>query len=205
VAGSSSPIASQSSVAATAASVAVASVPVEAVLDELAVQARSLALSTAANAQGSTAAPVRDTAVKEIELALQPDELGSVNVTIRLSGGALSIVIEAVNASAVKELDSKKQAIADRLTSDGQAVASVLVRQATAPNGGAILSAGVSGGQDSSVGGGGLGAGQGGSLQHGSGRGADQGGRGDSSAHSTVATSSGRDRLGGDRGSGLFV
>jgi flagellar hook-length control protein FliK len=73
-----------------------------------------------------------DTVVKELELSLDPADLGRINVKLRSDGGNLSVVIEVQKREALKQVEAQKDQIAQRLGADGQIVSSVVVREAPA-------------------------------------------------------------------------
>ncbi len=54
-------------------------------------------------------------AVKELQIDLDPADLGAVSVTMRLAEGKLSIVMEVATPSTLKAIEGERDAIADRL------------------------------------------------------------------------------------------
>ena len=76
--------------------------------DALSAAAQSESGSTAASA--STAQPI-----KELQINLAPAELGSLQVTMRLADGKLSIVVEVAKTSTLQAIAGDRDAIAARL------------------------------------------------------------------------------------------
>jgi chemotaxis protein MotD len=66
--------------------------------------------------------------VKELDVQLNPADLGSLTVKMRLSNGNLAVVIEAAKSSTARLIESERDAIVERLTSVDQPVASVVVQ-----------------------------------------------------------------------------
>lgn len=73
-----------------------------------------------------------DTVVKELDLSLDPADLGKISVKLRSDGVNLSVVIEVQKREALKQVEAQKDLIAQRLGADGQTVSSVVVREAPA-------------------------------------------------------------------------
>jgi hypothetical protein len=75
------------------------------------------------------ASPASAQPVKELQLDLQPGELGSVQVTMRLANGKLSIVVGVAKASTLSAIEGERDAIAARLGADGSTLDSLVVTQ----------------------------------------------------------------------------
>jgi len=85
----------------------------------------------ATSASGSTSAATSGgDAVKELEVELDPPDLGSVSVKMRLAQGKLSVVVEVANSSALKAIQGDRDAIADRLDADSQPLESLIIKSA---------------------------------------------------------------------------
>jgi hypothetical protein len=78
----------------------------------------------AADAAGPSAQPV-----KELQLELLPAGLGSVQVTMRLTDGKLSLVVGVAKASTLKAVEGERDAIAARLGAGGSTLDSFVVTQ----------------------------------------------------------------------------
>jgi hypothetical protein len=70
--------------------------------------------------------------VRELELSLDPAEMGKIYVKLRSDGMNLSVVIEVQKRDSLKQIEAQKEQIAQRLSADGQTVSSVVVREAPA-------------------------------------------------------------------------
>jgi hypothetical protein len=68
-------------------------------------------------------------AVKELDLALDPKDLGSLSMTLRLSGDALSVVIKAASAHAVSAIEGERTALAARLAAIDQPLAALVIER----------------------------------------------------------------------------
>lgn len=69
-------------------------------------------------------------AVKELQIDLDPTDLGAVSVKMRLAGGKLSIVMEVATPSTLKSIENERDAIADRLGSTAQSLESLIIKPA---------------------------------------------------------------------------
>jgi flagellar hook-length control protein FliK len=65
---------------------------------------------------------------RELEIQLSPAGLGSLHVKMKLSGGALSVVIEASKPATLSAVESAREAIIDRLAATNQLAASLVVK-----------------------------------------------------------------------------
>jgi chemotaxis protein MotD len=79
------------------------------------------------------AAPMAPQAVKELEIALDPADLGAVSLKMRLSNGKLSIVIGVASATTLSAIESERGAIADRLGSRQHPLEDLIIRSQGAP------------------------------------------------------------------------
>jgi hypothetical protein len=69
--------------------------------------------------------------VKELEIKLDPTDLGAVSVKMRLSGGKLSVVMEIAKSTTLQAVEGERGAIAERLGSAAQPLESLVIRPAT--------------------------------------------------------------------------
>jgi hypothetical protein len=97
-------------------------------LPEIADEAQTSAREASLEAPARLAASPR-TAVKELDLALDPKDLGSLSMTLRLSGDALSVVIKAASAHAVSAIEGERTAIAARLAAIDQPLATIVIER----------------------------------------------------------------------------
>ena len=101
-------------------------------------QALSEAVETlqAAQAQSASSSPgpaeavahVSSAITRELEIHLSPSGLGSLLVRMKLSGGALSVVIEASKSTTLNAVESARETIIDRLAAANQLAASLVVK-----------------------------------------------------------------------------
>jgi chemotaxis protein MotD len=122
--------------AASASVVSLGPVALDRLPDALASAARSLtspstAASAASAATTTGASPAAAQPVKELEIQLDPADLGAVSVKMRLSDGKLSVVMEVSKPSTLKAVESDRDAIADRLGSTAQSLESLVIRPAS--------------------------------------------------------------------------
>ena len=102
---------------------AAASVSLDDLPDFIAEQAS--AMTTASQATTPLSAPQ---AVKELEISLDPADLGSVSLKLRLTGGKLTVVIGVSNASTLASIENDREAIATRLGVDPQSADSLIIQ-----------------------------------------------------------------------------
>jgi chemotaxis protein MotD len=95
-----------------------ASIPLSQLADFVADQASSLTSPNSPSAPSPSAAAPQ--AVKELEISLDPANLGAVSVKMRLANGKLSIVIGVSNSSTLAAIENERSAIAARLGSTEQ-------------------------------------------------------------------------------------
>lgn len=106
--------------------VAAAPVSLDQLPDLIAKQAETMASPEAvANASAPAAS---QNPVKELEVRLNPADLGSLTVKMRLANGNLAVVIETSKDSTAKLIEGERDAIAERLASVEQPVASVVIQ-----------------------------------------------------------------------------
>jgi flagellar hook-length control protein FliK len=107
---------------------AAAPVAVDQLADAIAGQASSMGAPR--DAAGASPNAAASSPVKELDIQLNPGELGALNVKMRLAGGALVVVIEVAKPSTLKLIEGERDAISDRLTSTNQ-TASVEIKSAS--------------------------------------------------------------------------
>jgi chemotaxis protein MotD len=95
--------------------------------DLIASQATTLTGSAQTPASSGVTAANLNT-VKELNVQLNPADLGSLTVKMRLANGNLAVVIEASKDSTAKMIAGERDAIAERLASADQPLASVTVQ-----------------------------------------------------------------------------
>jgi chemotaxis protein MotD len=95
-----------------------ASIPLSQLADFVADQASSLSSPSSPSAPSPSGAAPQ--AVKELEISLDPANLGAVSVKMRLANGKLSIVIGVSNSSTLSAIENERSAIAARLGSTEQ-------------------------------------------------------------------------------------
>src|SRR5579883_2703457 len=81
-----------------------------------------------ANAATTPAGAANLNPVKELQVQLNPADLGSLTVKMRLADGNLAVVIETAKDSTATLIDGERDAIARRLASVDQPVASLLIQ-----------------------------------------------------------------------------
>jgi hypothetical protein len=113
--------------AATAGTIGTAPIEIDQLPDVIANQAQALITQSASPATTSAASV---NPVKELDVSLNPADLGSLTVKMRIANGNLSVVIETEKSSTAKMIESERQAIVDRLGSASQPIASVVIKAA---------------------------------------------------------------------------
>jgi chemotaxis protein MotD len=121
----SAPSANVSTVAA--GSIGTAPIEIDQLPDVIANQAQALVAQSASPATANAASV---NPVKELDVSLNPADLGSLTVKMRIANGNLSVVIETEKSSTAKMIESERQAIVDRLGSASQPIASVVIKAA---------------------------------------------------------------------------
>jgi hypothetical protein len=96
--------------------------------DFVATQAASLSAEIPPATSVAAPATAAPQAVKELEIALNPADLGTVSIKMRLANGKLTIVIGAANPSTLQAIESDRQAIVDRLSTSQQPLESLIVQ-----------------------------------------------------------------------------
>jgi chemotaxis protein MotD len=103
-----------------------ASVPLSQLADFVADQASALRSSPSSPSAPSASAAAPQ-AVKELEISLDPANLGAVSVKMRLANGKLSIVIGVSNSSTLAAIENERGAIAARLGSTEQPLENLVI------------------------------------------------------------------------------
>jgi flagellar hook-length control protein FliK len=67
-------------------------------------------------------------AVKELQIDLDPADLGAVSVKMRLVQGKLSVVMEVATPSTLKSIESERGAIAERLGTTAQPLETLVIK-----------------------------------------------------------------------------
>jgi flagellar hook-length control protein FliK len=83
--------------------------------------------SAGSSPAGAAARPV-GAMTRELEIQLSPSGLGSLLVKMKLTGGALSVVIEASKPATLNAVESARETIVDRLAATNQLAASLVVK-----------------------------------------------------------------------------
>jgi chemotaxis protein MotD len=118
---------SASGVAGASAATVFGPLTVDQLPDLIANQGAALAgWAPTAASSGATTANLNP--VKELKVQLNPADLGSMTVKMRLANGNLAVVIETAKDSTAKMIEGERDAIAERLASVDQPVASVTVQ-----------------------------------------------------------------------------
>ncbi|HLW91733.1 MAG TPA: flagellar hook-length control protein FliK, partial [Roseiarcus sp.] len=119
---------------ASGASAGVAtSLTLEQLPDFVAAEAGALVAQSGAKAPSADATSASTSGpVKELDVELNPANLGAVTVKMRIANGSLAVVIETAKPSTQKLIESERQTISDRLTSVDQPVASLVIKASDA-------------------------------------------------------------------------
>jgi hypothetical protein len=102
-----------------------ASIPLSQLADFVADQASALSSPSSPSAPAASAAAPQ--AVKELEISLDPANLGAVSVKMRLANGKLSIVIGVSNSSTLAAIENERGAIAARRGSTEQPLENLVI------------------------------------------------------------------------------
>jgi hypothetical protein len=110
--------------------------------DWLAGEASGLTSQTASSDATSAAAVGGAQTVKELQIDLEPSDLGAVSVKMRMAHGQLSVVMEVAKPSTLNAIENERDAITDRLGLSAQPLAALIIRpaattQTSAESGGA--------------------------------------------------------------------
>jgi chemotaxis protein MotD len=97
-------------------------------------QASALSAATSSDNQptASTAAnpsPKAAEAVKELQISLDPADLGAMTLKLRLAGGKLSVTISVANPQTLAAIKDDSALIAQRLGSNDQALDNLVIQQ----------------------------------------------------------------------------
>ncbi len=114
--------------AADLAATGTAPIAVSQLADRLASAASDMASSATPPASAAGAGTAQ--AVKELQIDLDPADLGAVSVTMRLAGGKLSIVMEVATPSTLKAIEGERDAIAERLGLTSQSLEALIIKPA---------------------------------------------------------------------------
>ncbi len=114
--------------AADLAATGAAPIAVSQLADRLASAASDMASSATPPASAAGAGTAQ--AVKELQIDLDPADLGAVSVTMRLAGGKLSIVMEVATPSTLKAIEGERDAIAERLGLTSQSLEALIIKPA---------------------------------------------------------------------------
>ena len=88
--------------------------------------------AASASAPAGTASVAGSQPVKELEIQLDPADLGAMSVKMRLTDGKLSVVVEVSKPSTLKAVESDRDVIAQRLGSSVQALESLTIKPSAA-------------------------------------------------------------------------
>jgi flagellar hook-length control protein FliK len=102
-----------------------ASIPLSQFADFVADQASALTSPSSPSAPSASAAAPQ--AVKELEISLDPANLGAVSVKMRLANGKLSIVIGVSNSSTLAAIENERGALTARLGSTEQPLENLVI------------------------------------------------------------------------------
>ena len=95
-------------------------------LENAATDLRAQAPPTIANAPQATAGA----STKQLEIAMDPEGLGTLTATLTLSGGAISIVLEATSAEGESAMNAQLGALTSRLSAGAQIITSIRIIRA---------------------------------------------------------------------------
>ncbi len=112
--------------AADLAAAGAASVSVGQLADWLASEASDLASPATSTTAASSSGTAQ--AVKELQINLDPADLGAVSVTMRIAQGQLSVVMEVAKQSTLNAIENERGAIADRLGLSAQSLESLIIK-----------------------------------------------------------------------------
>jgi chemotaxis protein MotD len=99
----------------------------------LATEASGLTPQAAPSGSAPAAGLASAQAVKELQIDLNPANLGAVSVKMRMAQGQLSVVMEVAKPSTLKAIENERSAIADRLGLSAQSL-EILIAKPTATN-----------------------------------------------------------------------
>jgi hypothetical protein len=99
--------------------------------DRLAAEASGLTSQTAPSSSAPTTAAASAQPVKELQIDLEPSDLGAVSVKMRMAQGQLSVVMEVAKPSTLNAIENERSAIADRLGLSAQSLDTLIIRPTT--------------------------------------------------------------------------
>lgn len=109
------------------------SVPIGNLPAFIADQASTLSTATSTQSAPSTMTPqISQQAaqvVKELNIALDPEDLGAVTLKLRLAGGKLSVTIDVANSQTLSALEQDRTLITESLNQGGQSVDEIVIQQ----------------------------------------------------------------------------
>jgi hypothetical protein len=82
----------------------------------------------------ATATPTAPRAVKELEIKLEPPDLGAISLRLRLTNGKLSIVIGVSNSTTLAAIENERGAIADRIGAAQLSPSDLLIQPQAGPS-----------------------------------------------------------------------
>ena len=98
--------------------------------DFIATEAASLTAESASTPGAQPSTNSAPQSVTEMEIALDPADLGAVSIRMRYANGKLTVVIGAANASTRQAIESDREAIAERLTSPQHPLEALIIQSA---------------------------------------------------------------------------
>ena len=121
-------------VGAASTTISLGPVPFGRLAETLASQAAGLVSQAAASASApaGSASVAGSQPVKELEIKLDPADLGAMSVKMRLTDGKLSVVMEVSKPSTLKAVESDRDAIAQRLGLSVQSLESLVIKPSAA-------------------------------------------------------------------------
>jgi flagellar hook-length control protein FliK len=111
-----------------------APIPLGRLADFVAEQAGSLTVQNPSTTNSPSSSATAPQAVKELEISLDPANLGAVSVKMRLANGKLSVVIGASSSTTLAAIENERDAISARLGSTQQPLESLVIRFQEVPN-----------------------------------------------------------------------
>jgi chemotaxis protein MotD len=109
--------------------ISVGPITLDQLADSIATAASGLtAKATASPNSPATASVQASQPVKELQLNLDPADLGAVSVKMRLTDGKLSVVMEVSNPSTLKAVEGERETIATRLGSTAPSLESLVIK-----------------------------------------------------------------------------
>src|SRR6185437_16086283 len=110
-------------------------VPLASLPTFIADQANALAASApdAASASTAAAAPQAAQAVKELNITLDPANLGQMTLKLRLAGGKLSVTIGVANPKTLTSIEDDRAVIAARLGGGDQMLEALVIQRQAGP------------------------------------------------------------------------